>query len=73
METAALFTAGFATKVPIGALLLVSDLPLRVDGIKTKASAKKVFQEFTDVHINVGIQAMAQIAERGEKIRHYQW
>lgn len=73
METAALFTAGFATKVPIGALLLVSDLPLRADGIKTGASAKKVFQEFTDTHINVGIQAMAQIAVRGEKIRHYQW
>lgn len=73
METAALFTAGFANKVPIGALLLVSDLPLKKDGIKTGASAKKVFQEFTDIHIDVGIRAMSEIAVRGEKIRHYQW
>ncbi len=73
METAAMFTAGFASKVPNGALLLVSDLPLRADGIKTKDSAKKVFLKFTDVHIEVGIKAMSEIALRGEKIRHYQW
>lgn len=73
METAALFTAGFASKVANGALLLVSDLPLQEGGIKTKASAKKVFQEFTDLHLEIGIKAMSQIAEKGEKIRHYQW
>lgn len=73
METAALFTAGFASKVANGALLLVSDLPLREDGIKTKSSAKKVFKEFTDLHLEIGIKAMSGIAERGENIRHYQW
>lgn len=73
METAALFTAGFASKVPNGALLLVSDLPLQADGIKTKASAKLVFQEYTDLHLEIGIKAMSGIAEKGEKIRHYQW
>jgi AMP nucleosidase len=73
METAAVFTAGFASKVANGALLLVSDLPLQEDGIKTKASAKKVFQEFTDLHLDLGIKAMSGIAEEGEKIRHYQW
>ncbi len=73
METAALFTAGFASKVANGALLLVSDLPLQEGGIKTKASAKKVFQEYTDLHLEIGIRAMSGIAEKGEKIRHYQW
>ena len=73
METAALFTAGFASKVANGALLLVSDLPLQKDGIKTKSSAKNVFQKYTDLHLELGILAMSQIAEKGEKIRHYQW
>jgi AMP nucleosidase len=73
METAALFTAGFASKVPNGALLLVSDLPLQEGGIKTKASAKKVFQEYTDLHLEIGIRSMSEIAEKGEKIRHNQW
>lgn len=73
METAALFTTCFVSKVNIGALLLVSDCPLKKGGIKTKKSAKSVFRKYTDIHIELGIEAMADIAERGEKIRHYQW
>lgn len=73
MESATLFVAGFASKVPIGALLLVSDLPLRRGGIKTKKSAKAVFRKFTDLHLEVGIKSMSQIADRGEHIRHYKW
>ena len=73
METATLFIGGFASKVPIGALLLVSDLPLKKGGIKTKASAKEVFRKFTDIHLDIGIEAMSEIAKRGEHIRHYRW
>ncbi|MBL7714907.1 MAG: AMP nucleosidase [Bdellovibrionales bacterium] len=73
METATLFVAGFASKVPIGALLLVSDLPLKRGGIKTKKSAKAVFRKYTDLHLEVGIRSASQIAERGEHIRHYKW
>jgi AMP nucleosidase len=73
MESATLFIAGFASKVPIGALLLVSDLPLKRGGIKTKRSAKAVFRQFTDLHLEVGIKSMSEIAERGEHIRHYKW
>lgn len=73
METAALFTTCFVSKVNIGALLLVSDCPLKKGGIKTKKSAKGVFKKYTDIHIELGIEAMADIAERGEKVRHYQW
>lgn len=73
MECAALFIAGFASKVNIGALLLVSDCPLKRGGIKTKKSANKVFRNFTDKHIELGIEIMADIAKRGETIRHYRW
>lgn len=73
METATLFVTGFASKVPIGALLLVSDLPLKRGGIKTKKSAKAVFRKYTDLHLEVGIRSASQIAERGEHIRHYKW
>lgn len=73
MESATLFIAGFASKVPIGALLLVSDLPLKRGGIKTKKSAKAVFRQFTDLHLEIGIKSMSEIAERGEHIRHYKW
>ncbi|MFG1493308.1 AMP nucleosidase [Halobacteriovorax sp. ZH4_bin.1] len=73
METAALFVSCFVSKVNIGALLLISDCPMTKDGIKTKKSAKSVFKKYTDIHIELGIEAMADIADRGENIRHYHW
>ncbi len=73
MECSALFSIGFVSKVPIGALLLVSDLPLRKGGIKTKESSKQVFETFTEIQINLGIEAMREIQKRGEHIRHYRW
>ena len=38
METATLFTVGFANRIPCGALLLVSDQPMIEAGIKTEAT-----------------------------------
>jgi AMP nucleosidase len=73
METAALFTTCFVSKVNIGALLLVSDCPMKKGGIKTKKSAGEVFKKYTDIHIELGIKAMTEIADRGETIRHYTW
>lgn len=73
METATLFIGGFVSKVPIGALLLISDLPLKKDGIKTKRSAKQVFKKYTDQHLEIGMRSMSEIADRGEHIRHYKW
>lgn len=71
MECSALFVSAFASKVPCGALLLVSDLPL--NRIKTKSSAKKVFRNFADMHLEIGVQAMSEIDERGDKVRHFEW
>jgi AMP nucleosidase len=46
METATIFTVGFANEIPVGALLLVSDQPMISTGIKTEASDKKVTKEY---------------------------
>lgn len=71
MECATLFVSAFACKVPCGALLLVSDLPLKA--VKTKKSANKVFRDFTDLHLEIGVQAMSELEERGDKVRHFEW
>ena len=42
METATLFIVGHANEISRGALLLVSDVPVTPDGVKTEASDKKV-------------------------------
>ena len=61
MECSALFTTGFCRKVPVGALMLISDLPLQPAGIKTKESAQAIFREYTDKHLQLGIDSLLRM------------
>lgn len=70
METATVFAAGFANKLPAGALLLVSDQPMVPEGVKTEASDKKVSEQFVDLHIQIGIEALKLIRRHGKSVRH---
>lgn len=71
METATVFIVGFRNKIPRGALLLVSDLPMLPDGIKTTASDRSVTKKFVDMHLDIGIEAMGVIGEKGEVMKHF--
>ena len=73
METATFFSVAIANEISRGALLLVSDVPMTPDGVKTEASDKKVSQQFVDLHIDIGIKAMTDIGEKGEKIKHFRY
>jgi AMP nucleosidase len=70
METATIFAAGFANRIPCGALLLVSDQPMIPEGVKTEASDAQVTGEFVDNHIQVGIEALRLIRRHGKSVRH---
>jgi len=70
METATLFTVGFANQIPTGALLLVSDQPMISSGVKTVESDKKVSSEFVDLHIDSGIQALFEVKNNGLSVKH---
>ncbi len=70
METATLFTAGFANQIPTGALLLVSDQPMISTGVKTEESDKKVTSNFVDIHIQAGIDALLEIKNNGLSVKH---
>ncbi len=58
MECATLFAASYARKFTLGALLLVSDLPLNQDGIKTKKSSSAIFAKHTKEHVETGIAVL---------------
>ena len=70
METATIFAAGFANRIPAGALLLVSDQPMIPEGIKTEASDRTVTEHFVERHIEVGIEALRLIRRHGKSVRH---
>ncbi len=73
METATIFAVGHYNEISRGALLLVSDTPMTPDGVKTEASDKKVTQNFAHLHLQIGIEAMRDIGEKGEKIKHFHY
>lgn len=70
METATIFTVGFANEIPTGALLLVSDQPMISTGIKTEASDKAVTDKFVDLHLSIGIDALREIKNNGMSVKH---
>lgn len=63
MECATLFMASYFYKLPLGALLLISDLPLNADGIKTKKSSEGVYHNFTADHVEKGVEVLTMLDE----------
>ena len=70
METATIFTVGFANRIPTGALLLVSDRPMISEGIKTAESDKHVTQEFVKQHLEIGIEVLNNIRDKNYSVKH---
>jgi len=70
METATIFTVGFYNQIPSGALLLVSDQPMISTGVKTEASDKVVTNNYVHEHIDTGIEALLEIKNNGESVKH---
>ncbi|MCF6288449.1 MAG: AMP nucleosidase [Proteobacteria bacterium] len=73
METATIFSAGFANELPVGALLLVTDQPMVPEGVKTEKSDTNVTAHFVDNHIKIGVDALKEIKNNGNSMRHLKY
>ena len=73
METATLFIVGHYNRISRGALLLVSDVPITPEGVKTEESDAAVTEDWADIHLQIGIEAMTEIDDSGEAIRHFRY
>lgn len=73
METATIFIVGHHNQIARGALLLVSDVPVTPEGIKTEESDATVTRKWGDIHLQLGIEAMSEIDDKGEKIKHFRY
>lgn len=65
MEISALFSVGYRMGKPIGAIMLVSDLPLLRSGVKTTNSTDDILQEFCDKHLELGINSANRLRNEG--------
>ncbi|MBK9284404.1 MAG: AMP nucleosidase [Sphingobacteriaceae bacterium] len=70
METATIFSVGFHNEIPTGALLLVTDQPMIPEGVKTEESDVKVTQHFVDDHLQIGIDSLKELQNKGVSVKH---
>ncbi len=70
METATLFSCGFANHIPTGALLLVSDQPMTPDGVKTDKSDNLVTKNYVEEHVEIGIASLRMIIDAKKTVKH---
>ena len=73
METATLFIVGHYNDIAHGALLLVSDVPVTPDGVKTVQSDARVTKQWSEIHLQIGVEAMMEIGDKGEHIKHFRY
>lgn len=58
MECATLFSASYKRRLTLGALLMISDLPLDKRKVKTLESSQRIFKEFMPEHIDLGMNVI---------------
>ena len=73
METATLFSAAFKNKFSAGALLLVSDVPMTPDGVKTDVSDAVATVNHADMHVDLGIASLKQLINKSLTVKHLQF
>lgn len=70
METATIFSVGFANKISTGALLLLSDEPTEPEGVKTAESDITVTKNYVETHLKIGIESLKQLIHDGLTVKH---
>lgn len=71
METATILMVGLHNEIARGALLVVSDVPLTPEGVKTEEKDKTTAMQWTDIHITLGIESLKNLEKKGEAIKHF--
>jgi len=61
MELATLFSVAYRYEVPIGSVMLVSDMPLQKRGIKDKKLYNKLYSKYMETHLDIALDAVTKI------------
>ncbi len=69
MELATLFAVAYRYEVPIGSIMLVSDMPLQHRGIKDKKKQDEVFTKYMDSHLDLALDAAKKIDKNWKKVK----
>lgn len=68
MELATLFSVACRYEVPIGAITLVSDMPLQRRGIKARKLHEQVYAKYMDIHLNLGLETAYTMDSKWDEV-----
>ncbi|MFC1523209.1 AMP nucleosidase [Thermodesulfobacteriota bacterium] len=61
MELATLFSVAYHYEVPIGSIMLVSDMPLQKRGVKDKKLSERIYNEYMSTHLDLALEAVRKM------------
>jgi AMP nucleosidase len=69
MELATLFSVAYRYAVPIGAIMLVSDMPLQINGVKDKVKQGRIFSKYTATHLDLAVDAVKNMEAKWDEVK----
>jgi len=69
MELATLFSVAYRYEVPIGSIMLVSDMPLQHRGVKDKKKQNEVFSNYMETHLDLALDAVKNINKYWQAVK----
>lgn len=68
MELATLFSVAYHYEVPIGSIMLVSDMPLQKRGVKDKTMSEKIFNDYMHIHLDMALDAVTNMQHNWNEV-----
>ncbi len=68
MELATLFSVAYRYEVPIGSIMLVSDMPIQKRGIKDKKLHEEIYSKYMETHLELAVDAMKSLATKWDEV-----
>jgi AMP nucleosidase len=68
MELATLFSVAYRYEVPVGAIMLVSDMPLQKRGVKGKKLHDEIYAKYMEIHLDLGLDAVYNMNSKWDEV-----
>ncbi|MBN2063093.1 MAG: AMP nucleosidase [Deltaproteobacteria bacterium] len=69
MELATLFSVAYRYEVPIGSIMLISDMPLQKRGIKSKELSERIYSDFMETHLKLAADAVINLSKNWPEVQ----
>jgi AMP nucleosidase len=69
MELATLFSVAYHYEIPIGSIMLVSDMPVQKRGIKNKKRQDEIYAKYTDLHLDIAMDTIKNLKSKWSDVQ----